>query len=131
MWIVIGLFLICAWLVWPGKRRARNESKPLFVRTGSHWRRNYGRRSFLRLGGAVAAAGLLAWTGADEACDSFHSDVVRSRATDRSAGVVKYLGERFWFLNWGLLDSVSLPANVCVVCSKLCALGGSVAKEFI
>lgn len=103
MWVVIGLFLICAWLVRPATSRRRQESAPLFVRTGSHWKRNYGRRSFLRLGAAVAAAGLLAWTGVDEACDSFHSDVVRSRKTDRAAWAVKFLGERFWFLNWGLL----------------------------
>ena len=103
MWIVIGLFLICAWLVRPGTSRSRKSADPLFVGTGSHWRRNYGRRSFLRLGGAVAAAALLAWTGVDEACDSFHSDVVRSRATDRGAWLLKSLGERFWFLNWGLL----------------------------
>ncbi|MBU8869339.1 MAG: phosphatase PAP2 family protein [Gemmatimonadales bacterium] len=103
MWIVIGLFLICAWLVWPGKSRSRQDFDPVFVRTGSQWRRNYGRRSFLRLGGAVAASGLLAWTGADEVCNSFHSDVVRSRTSDGVARLVKHLGERFWFLNWGLL----------------------------
>jgi PAP2 superfamily protein len=103
VWIVIGLFVICAWLIRPGISRRRTGNEPLFVRTGPQWRRNYGRRSFLRLGGAVAAAGLLAWTGVDEACDSYHSDVLRSTGTDRAARLVKHLGERFWFLNWGLL----------------------------
>ena len=103
MWVVIGLFLVCAWLVRPGKSRRETGPDPMFVRTGGQWRRNYGRRSFLRLGGAVAAAGLLAWTGVDEACDSAHAGVVRSGATDRAARLFRPLGERFWFLNWGVL----------------------------
>ena len=103
MWIVIGLLLICAWLVWPGRSRREVGNDSLFVHTGSHWRRNYGRRAFLRLGAAVAASGLLAYSGADEAADEFHADVVRSAATDGAAQATKFLGERFWFLAWGLL----------------------------
>ena len=103
MWIAIGLFCICAWLVWPGRRRSRGGFDPLFVRTGKHWRRNYGRRSFMKLGGAIAASGLLAYTGADTAIESWHRDSVRSPLSDRFAYVFKQFGERYWFLVWALL----------------------------
>jgi len=106
LWIVIGLFVVCALLMVPGRRRRRGDSDPLFVGTGRHWRRNYGRRSLLKLGGAVAAAGLLAYSGLDEAFEGYHSGVLRSSGTDAAARAVKPLGERFWFLNWGLLAVV-------------------------
>lgn len=100
MWIAIGLSLICALVVMPGSWRRGRTKKPLFKGTGSHWRRNYGRRSFLRLGGAVAVGAVLAYTGTDEAVEDFHRGTVRSPATDRFAHVVNPFGERFWFVNW-------------------------------
>lgn len=103
MWIAIGVLCIGAWLVWPGRRRARGDHDPLFVRTGRHWKRNYGRRAFLRLGAGVAASGLLAYSGVDEAIEQWHEQSVRSPASDRLAGVLKFGGERFWFFAWGLL----------------------------
>lgn len=107
MWIVIGLFVVCAWLVVPGRSRRRTGCRPLFKGTGRHWRRTYySRRAFLRIGGATAAAGLLAYTGADEAIESFHADTLRSKGTDLASSLVKPLGERFWFLNWALLAGV-------------------------
>jgi hypothetical protein len=99
------LLCICAWLVWPGRRRSRTDRDPLFVETGRHWKNNYGRRTFLRLGAATAASGLLAYTGADEAVESWHRDSVRSSATDQLAHIAKFGGERFWFLAWGLLGA--------------------------
>ncbi len=106
MWIAIGLSLVCALLVMPGRSRRGNRKSIVLEGTGSHWRRNYGRRSFLRLGGAVAAAGVLAYSGADEAVDSFHSGTLRSPGTDTASHIVNPFGERFWFLNWFLVAAV-------------------------
>lgn len=106
MWIAIGLSLICALLVMPGRRRRGGSRAHLFKGTGDQWRRNYSRRSFLRLGGAIAAAGVLAYSGADEAVDRYHSGTLRSGGTDAASHVVNPFGERFWFLNWLLVAVV-------------------------
>jgi membrane-associated phospholipid phosphatase len=107
VWIVIGLSLTAAFLVTPARRRRRGGMDPLFLHTGCHWRRNYAsRRTFLRLGGAVAAAAALAWSGADEALESWHTGRVRGGASDRLAAWVKPWGERFWFVNWLLVAAV-------------------------
>lgn len=100
MWVAIGLCLVCALLVMPGQSRLGQPKQPLFKGTGGQWRRNYSRRSFLRLGGAVAAAGVLAYSGADEAVDQIHGGSLRSSATDKASHLVNVFGERFWFLNW-------------------------------
>lgn len=106
MWLTIGICLLAA-LLWPrGGSRRRTGADPLFKRTGKHWRRNYSRRSFLRLGGTMAAAGILAYSGLDEAVEGWHAGVVRSPGTDVAARAVKPLGERFWFWNWALLAAV-------------------------
>ncbi len=103
LWIIIGLFLVCALLVVPGKFRRKTGNVPLFKGTGGHWRRNYGRRSFLRLGGATALAGILAYSGIDEAVEEFHSGTIKSENSDKVSHGFKIFGERFWFLNWALL----------------------------
>ena len=100
MWIAIGLSLVCAFLVMPGRSRRGGPKAPLFVGTGGHWRRSFSRRSFLRLGGAVAAAGVLAYSGADEAVEEFHSGTLRSSGTDAASRLVNPFGARFWFLRW-------------------------------
>jgi membrane-associated phospholipid phosphatase len=106
MWIAIGLSLVCALLVMPGRSRRGNRKRILLEGTGSHWRRNFSRRSFLRLGGGVAAAGVLADSGADEAVVELHSGTIRSKGTDTASHVVNPFGERFWFLNWFLVAAV-------------------------
>jgi len=106
MWIAIGLSLVCALLVMPGRRRRGGSQAPLFQGTGDHWRRNYSRRSFLRLGGAVVAAGVAAYSGADEAVDRFHTGSLRSGGTDAVSRLVNPFGERFWFVNWFLVAVV-------------------------
>jgi len=106
MWIAIGLSLVCALLVMPGRTRGGGTRAPLFRGTGSQWRRNYSRRSFLRLGGAVAAAGALAYSGADEAVDRLHSGTLRSSGTDAASHLVNPFGERFWFVNWFLVAAI-------------------------
>lgn len=111
MWVVIGLSVVCASLVLPnrwlaGQRRSPGRFAPLFKGTGGHWRRNYGRRSFLRLGGSVVVAAALIYSGADTAAEGYHSRRVRTAGTDRAAGVLKFFGERFWFLNWLLVGAV-------------------------
>lgn len=103
MYAAVALALICAWLVRPARSRRLTGSRPLFKGTGGHWRRNHSRRSFLRLGAGVAAAGLLAYSGVDEALEAFHRSRIRSPLTDRAAGGLKFFGERFWFVSWALV----------------------------
>ena len=107
MWVVMGLTLICAFLVRPSGSRRKTGAHPLFKGTGSHWRRNYAsRRTFLRLGAALAGSLALAYSGADEAFDGFWSGSVRSRGTDAVAKTVYHGGQRYWFLNWLVLGGV-------------------------
>lgn len=107
MWVAIGLSLVCALLVVPSCSRRATGMRPLFAGTGRHWRNNYAsRRTFLRLGGALIAAGVLAYSGADEAVSGFYEGTLRNRATDRASGLVKPAGERFWFVNWLLVAVV-------------------------
>ncbi len=106
MLIVFALSIVCALLVMPAVGRRQTGAAPLFKGTGGHWRKNYGRRAFLKLGIALAGAGLLAFTGADEALEGFHSGTLRNSLTNRFSGVVKPAGERFWFGNWALVASL-------------------------
>ena len=105
MWVVMGLALVCGFLVWPkqwGRRikRGHGQNAPLLRGTGDHWRRNYGRRSFLRLGGASIVAGMLAYSGADEFLEDMHARQIKSHRTDVAAEIAKFLGERFWVTTW-------------------------------
>ncbi|PID81489.1 hypothetical protein CSA17_01600 [bacterium DOLJORAL78_65_58] len=106
MWIVFALSAVCVLLISPAVNRRRTGSRHLFVRTGRHWKRNYGRRAFLRLGLALGAAGLLAYSGADEAIENWHRTRVRGRFSDRLSSFLKYEGERFWFGNWALVAAL-------------------------
>lgn len=106
MWIVIALSALCALLVAPALNWRRTGSRPLFRGTGGHWKRNYGRRAFLRLGLALAGAGLLAYSGADEALEGFHSRRIRGTLSDRFSHLVEPWGERFWFGNWALVAAI-------------------------
>ncbi len=106
MWIVFALSALCALLIAPALNRRRTGARPLFIRTGGHWKRNYGRRAFLRLGMALAGAGLLAYSGADEAIENFHATRVRGKSSDRLAHILKFEGERFWFGNWALVAAL-------------------------
>lgn len=103
MWIAIGLCLVCALLMVPSVSRRKTGARPLFKNTGPHWKRNYSRRSFLRLGGGLVAAGVLAYSGLDEAVERWHTGSIRSTGTDRFSHLLKFFGERFWFLNWALV----------------------------
>jgi hypothetical protein len=100
MWVAAGLILVCALLAAPGFRRRRGGSAPLFRGTGSHWRRQYSRRSFLLLGAAVAGAGVVVYSGLDAAVSDWHEKKVRSGASNRVARVGYELGNRPWFLVW-------------------------------
>ena len=77
MWIVALVILILV-LVWPALG-GRQRGRTLFRHTGSQWRRAYGRRAFLRLGLALGAAAVLAYSGADEAIEREHTDLVDPR----------------------------------------------------
>ena len=77
MW-VIALIILVLVLVWPAHDR-RRRGRALFRHTGPQWRRAYGRRSFLRLGLALGAAAVLAYSGADEAVEQVHTELVDPR----------------------------------------------------
>lgn len=107
MWVAIGLSLICAFLVAPSRSRRQTGPRHLFVGTGRHWKRNYAsRRTFLRLGGAVAGAAVLAYSGLDRAVEGFHTGTLRNGATDAVARTVYHGGQRWWFLNWFMVGAV-------------------------
>jgi len=65
-------------------------------------RRCYSRRGFFKLGGALLGAGALIYSGVDDRADRWHRDRVRSPESDVLARGLKPLGERPWFLAWGL-----------------------------
>ena len=107
MWIVFGLSLVAALLLGSGRRRRRGSMAPLFKGTGRNWRNNYAsRRTFLRLGAALGGAAVLAWSGADEAIDAWHTRHVRGPVSDRLAAGLKPFGDRYWFVNWLLVAAV-------------------------
>ncbi len=107
MLIVFGLSLVAALLLGSGRRRRRGAMEPLFKGTGRHWRANYAsRRTFLRLGAATAAAAVLAYSGADEAIEAWHSGSVRGRRSDLLSAVLKPFGERFWMGSWFMVACI-------------------------
>ncbi|MEZ4389059.1 MAG: phosphatase PAP2 family protein [Candidatus Krumholzibacteriia bacterium] len=58
---------------------ARERGPALLRHTAPQWRRAYGRRAFLRLGVALGAAAVLAYSGADEAFDRWHTGLLDPR----------------------------------------------------
>lgn len=83
MWIVALVVLVLV-LLWPtGGRRQRGRA--LFRHTGPQWRRNYGRRAFVRLGLALGAAAVLVYSGADEALENAHAELADPRRGRLSA----------------------------------------------
>ncbi|NCQ33837.1 phosphatase PAP2 family protein [bacterium] len=106
MWIAVGLVVVCALLVMPGVRVRSGEARPLLVGTGGQWRRMYGRRSLLRLLGATAAAGVLAYSGLDSAVDVLVGKRARTGRGEGVSSVVRYPGERFWFLSWLITGAI-------------------------
>jgi len=101
VWVVLVVMALVVLLYRPVNGRRRGPA--LIKNSGPYWRRMYSRRNFLRLGGALVGVGVLAYSGADEACDRWYANHLRSDATDRVAGVVEPFGRRFWFLYWLLL----------------------------
>lgn len=106
MWVAAGLVVVCALLVAPGLRRRRGAMAPLFAGTGAHWRRRYGRRAFLKLGAAVAGAGIVIYSGLDEAVTAAHDRHLRTGGTVRVARVGYEGGQRPWFLVWAAVAAI-------------------------
>lgn len=106
MWVAAGLVLVCALLAAPGCRRRRGAFAPMFKGTGGQWRRQYSRRSFLKLGAAVAGAGVVIYSGLDEAVTAAHDRHVRSAASARVARVGYETGQRPWFLVWAAVAAL-------------------------
>jgi hypothetical protein len=130
MWVIAAVVLLAV-VAWPTGGAGRGRA--LFRHTGPQWRRGYGRRAFLRLGGALGVAAVLVYSGADEAVERWHTatldpregraearrDEIRaagrrqeanrlktesfpSSPSDRVAQAFKPMGEREWFLVWGV-----------------------------
>lgn len=106
MWVAAGMLVVAVLLVAPGCRRRRGARAPLFRGTGAHWRRQYSRRAFLKLGAAVGAAGVVIYSGLDEAVTAGHDRHVRSARGDRVARVGYETGQRPWFLVWAAVASI-------------------------
>ncbi len=104
--IALGVAVAVAMALLWRTRQPWRRGGPLLSNTGDHWRRNYSRRSFLKLGGAAVASAALAYSGADEALQTWHGTRVRSRWTDRLAAHLHHYGERFWFVVWGAVAGV-------------------------
>ncbi len=100
------LLLIPAIVLCCRSMAARRRARRLLRETRPAWRRCYSRRSFLRLGAGVLAAGVLAYSGADEAVESWHARAVRGRISDALATLGKVWGERVWFGVWALLAAL-------------------------
>jgi len=75
----------------------------------------YSRRTFLRLGGAVAAAGGLVYSGADEKVDDWIRDHGRNETTETISEQFKQFGEPYWAFVWialALIDRFVGPSSV-------------------
>jgi membrane-associated phospholipid phosphatase len=96
--LVLGVVLAAA-LVWSFLRRRTRGRQP-FAQTGRQYRTLYSRRNFLKLGGAVAGAAVLAYSGADEAVEDWHSSQVVGDTSNVMAKFLHEFGERYWFGYW-------------------------------
>lgn len=75
---IAALIVLVLIVVWPTPA-PRRRGTPLFRHTGHQWRRNYSRRAFLRLGMALGAAAVLAYSGADAALEHRHAELADPR----------------------------------------------------
>jgi membrane-associated phospholipid phosphatase len=101
VWLLLLAVLLIVLL--HGARDRRPRGRRFLGDTGRHYRRHYySRRNFLRLGGAIAGAAALAYSGLDERLEEWHAREVRSRRTDSLAAFLHFFGNRPWFLYWGL-----------------------------
>ncbi len=105
MWLIWILLILLLVVVLLRNRPAPGRRGRPFLRGSGHlYQRHYlSRRNFLKLGGAVAGATVLAYSGLDETIDRWHTDKIRSPVSDRMAGFLHFFGERPWFIYWGLL----------------------------
>lgn len=107
MWVALGALVGIA-VVWILRRRP-SRGRRILRDTPKHYRRQYSRRNFLKLGGLLAGTTTLAYSGLDEAIDAWHTEHVESDATHAVTGVLHLFGERFWFAYWAVfaaLDSL-------------------------
>ena len=101
--LLLALLIVAG--VWGWRRRPERGRQP-FAQTGRHYKRMYSRRNFLKLGGAVAGAAVLAYSGADEAVEEWHAENVVSPTTNRMSDVLHEFGERYWFGVWAAFAAV-------------------------
>ena len=66
----------------------------------------YSRRTFLRLGGAIAGAAVLVYSGADEAVDEWNEEHGTNDVTEPVSHQFKQFGEPYWAFVWVALALV-------------------------
>lgn len=100
--VVAALVVSAVVLGWRARRRppAPPSNDPKAVEA---LRRVYSRRHFLHLGGAVAGAAVLVYSGADEAVDDWNRDHGTNRVTEPVAEQFKQFGEPYWAFVWVVL----------------------------
>jgi membrane-associated phospholipid phosphatase len=99
-WLIPAVLLVLA--VAAAIKTHGHRGKRPYRDTGRHYRRNYSRRGFLKMGAAATVAAVIAHSGVDAAVESWHATEVKSPRSDRLAEFFKQFGERYWFLVWAL-----------------------------
>lgn len=95
--------LILGSLAWSWRRRTPTGRERPYRDTPRHYRRHLSRRNFLRLGVAVTGTAVLAYSGADEAVEEWHTREVKGDTSNRFASFFHDFGERYWFGVWAAL----------------------------
>jgi membrane-associated phospholipid phosphatase len=107
-WIPAALWLLTV-LLDAGLRRARGKRRSerrLRSQAAHGARRLYSRRGVLMLFGGIAASAAFAYSGADDAVETWHAQRVKGRRSDAASQVLHEYGERFWFFYWAALALV-------------------------
>jgi hypothetical protein len=107
-WLPASIWLLAILLEARFARRRGQAKSPRRLRDqGARGVRTlYSRRGFLSLAGGIGVAALLAYSGADEEVDRWHTNRVKGRRSDTASNVLHEYGERFWFLYWAAIAAV-------------------------
>lgn len=112
--LILAVLLVTAVVLGLRARRAGRPARPARpVREVAA--RVYSRRGFLKLGGAVAGAAVLVYSGADEAVDDWIHEGQREDASEPVSFQVKQFGEPYWAFGWvalALVDRFVGPSAV-------------------
>lgn len=102
--VAAALLLTAVVVGWRSRRRP--AARPDDPTTTEALRGVYSRRTFLRLGGAVAGSAVLVYSGADTAADAWIRDHGRNATTRSLSEHLKQFGEPYWAFVWVALALV-------------------------